>query len=131
MNALNQSFDDHYPGISELSARISSYELAYACRPGPEAVDLSSESDGPSSSTASRSGHGILGRQCLLARRLVERGVRFNPTYERRLCQHRGYLGRHVPHRYNHTLHARELDKPITRTYYRPERDGGCWKKRS
>src|SRR5579871_4346013 len=43
---LNRNFDEKYPGISELSARISSYELAYrmqAC--APEAVDLSTESD--------------------------------------------------------------------------------------
>src|ERR1700693_1638111 len=46
MNLLNQSFDDQYPGISELSARISSYELAYRMQScAPEAVDLSSESD--------------------------------------------------------------------------------------
>jgi hypothetical protein len=46
MAKLNANFDEKYPGISELSARIASYELAYrmqAC--APEAVDISKESD--------------------------------------------------------------------------------------
>src|SRR6201981_154097 len=76
---LNQNFNEKYPGISELSARIASYELAYrmqAC--APEAVDLSKESDD------TKQLYGLndpvtapYGRQCLLPRRLVERGVRF------------------------------------------------------
>src|SRR5260370_3217879 len=46
MAKLNESFDEKYPGISELSARIASYELAYrmqAC--APEAVDIGKESE--------------------------------------------------------------------------------------
>ena len=79
MAKLNQSFDEKYPGISELSARIASYELAYrmqAC--APEAVDIGKESD------ETKKLYGLddpasapYGRQCLLARRLIERGVRF------------------------------------------------------
>lgn len=76
---LNQNFNENYPGISELSARIASYELAYRMQTcAPEAVDLSKESE------ATKKMYGLddpvtagYGRQCLLARRLVERGVRF------------------------------------------------------
>ena len=68
---------------SELEARIASYELAYRMQSSaPEAVDLSSESE------ATRKLYGIgggitddFGKKCLLARRLVERGVRFVQLY--------------------------------------------------
>ena len=76
---LNELDMQKFPGNSELAARISSYELAYrmqGCAPG--AVDVASESE------VTRRLYGLdekisepFGRQCLMARRLVERGVRF------------------------------------------------------
>ncbi|MDX2036460.1 MAG: DUF1501 domain-containing protein [Isosphaeraceae bacterium] len=68
---------------SELAARIASYELAYRMQSSaPEAVDLGSETE------ATRRLYGIdreptrdFGTRCLLARRLVERGVRFVQLY--------------------------------------------------
>ncbi len=76
----------HYASREEdttLDARISSYELAYRMQSeAPDVVDLSTESD------ATRKLYGIgeamtddFGRKCLLARRLVERGVRFVQLY--------------------------------------------------
>jgi hypothetical protein len=67
----------------ELSARIAMYELAYRMQgAAPEAVDLRSES------AATRRLYGLddrataeFGARCLLARRLVERGVRFVQVY--------------------------------------------------
>src|SRR5687768_16718008 len=64
---------------SELAARIASYEMAFNMQQhAPEAVDVASES------AATKHLYGIdedrteeFGRRCLLARRLVERGVRF------------------------------------------------------
>jgi hypothetical protein len=64
---------------SELEARIASYELAFRMQmKAPELVDVKSESE------ATRKLYGLddpmsetFGRQCLLARRMVERGVRF------------------------------------------------------
>jgi hypothetical protein len=64
---------------SELEARISSYELAFRMQAeAPEAIDISGESE------ATKKLYGIddpltedFGRKCLLARRLIERGVRF------------------------------------------------------
>jgi hypothetical protein len=74
MNNLSLSEDD-----TELAARISSYELAFRMQQhAPEAVDLSKESE------ATKRLYGLddqqtseFGARCLLARRLVERGVRF------------------------------------------------------
>lgn len=67
------------PGDAELEARISAYDLAFKMQTeAPEAFDISKETD------AVRELYGIgkketddYGRRCLLARRLVERGVRF------------------------------------------------------
>jgi hypothetical protein len=71
------------PGDDELEARIAAYELAYRMQStAPEAVDTSKESE------ATKKLYGIgdplteeFGRKCLLARRLVERGVRFVQLY--------------------------------------------------
>ena len=80
---LNQKHLDERPGGQELAARIQSYELAYRMQAeAPEAVDLSREKQ------ATRDMYGIgqqptdeYGRNCLIARRLVERGVRFIQLY--------------------------------------------------
>ena len=71
------------PGDTTLDARISSYELAYRMQSSaPDAVDMTSETE------ATKVLYGIgdavtedFGRKCLLARRLVERGVRFIQLY--------------------------------------------------
>jgi uncharacterized protein (DUF1501 family) len=71
------------PEDSELTARISTYELAFRMQQhAPEAVDLSLET------AATKSAYGLddkrsadFGTRCLLARRLVERGVRFVQLY--------------------------------------------------
>ena len=113
---LNGQHAALYPGSSELAARIASYELAYhmqAC--APEAVDLNKESE------ATKKLYGLdnaitepFGRQCLLARRLVERGVRFVQLFN-------GAKARtdiddwdaHSNLAENHGAHAREIDLPI------------------
>jgi hypothetical protein len=74
---------DLAPDDSELTARIASYELAFRMQQhAPEAVDLSQETE------ATRTMYGLgdkatvdFGTRCLLARRLVERGVRFVQLY--------------------------------------------------
>lgn len=78
MNEADLSADD-----AELAARVSSYELAYRMQQhAPEAVDLSRET------SETRNLYGLddaqtveFGTRCLLARRLVERGVRFVQLY--------------------------------------------------
>ena len=81
LGQLNQSHMERHPHHEELSARIASYELAFRMQAEmPEAIDLGSEPQ----STLDLYGVGSedsevdsIGRRCLLARRLVERGVRF------------------------------------------------------
>ncbi|WZO98037.1 DUF1501 domain-containing protein [Isosphaeraceae bacterium EP7] len=81
LRSMNEQ--DLEPDDSELSARIASYELAFRMQSeAPEAVDLSRETE------QTREMYGLndartaeFGTRCLLARRLVERGVRFVQLY--------------------------------------------------
>jgi len=113
---LNELDLQKYPGSSELAARISSYELAYRMQGcAPEAVDLNRESE------ATRKLYGLdekttepFGRQCLTARRLVERGVRFVQLYHGGLGnQNLDTWDAHNDIKDNHTRHAAEVDRPI------------------
>ena len=81
LGQLNRAHAQRHPRHDELSARIESYELAFRMQAEmPEAIDIESETE------ATRGLYGVgaddpevdsIGRRCLLARRLVERGVRF------------------------------------------------------
>jgi len=114
---LNEMDLKHYPGSSELAARISSYELAYRMQGcAPEAVDVNRESE------ATRKLYGLdekttepFGRQCLMARRLVERGVRFVQLYHGGLGQQNlDTWDAHENVKENHTRHGAEVDQPIS-----------------
>ncbi len=79
LNRLNRSHEAERAGDSRLEARIASYELAARLQlSAPEVLDLSRESQ------ATKALYGLdepitedFGRNCLIARRLLERGVRF------------------------------------------------------
>lgn len=79
LEKINRDHADRHPGDSRLEARIASYELAAKMQlSAPEAFDLSRETQ------FVRELYGLnnkvsedFGRRCLLAARLVERGVRF------------------------------------------------------
>jgi hypothetical protein len=113
---LNEMDAARNPGNSELAARISAYELAYRMQgTAPEAVDVNRESE------ATRKLYGFgdpvtepFARQCLMARRLVERGVRFVQLYHGGLGnQNTDTWDAHDDVRSNHTKHAAEVDAPI------------------
>lgn len=83
LNRLNQQHRNERAGASELEARIKAYEMAARLQlSAPEVMDLGQES--ASTQALYELGHpewGPFGQQCLLARRLVERGVRFVQIY--------------------------------------------------
>ncbi len=101
--------DDH-----NLAARISSYELAFAMQKhAPEAVDWAKES------AETKALYGIdkdktrdFGVKCLLARRMVERGVRFIQIYSGGAHNDDNWDA-HENLEKNHTFHAGRTDKPI------------------
>src|SRR5262245_36932850 len=116
LEKLNQSHAERYSGSSELAARISSYELAYRMQGcAPEAVDINRESE------ATKKLYGLdekitepFGKQCLMARRLVERGVRFVQVFSGGLgVQNTDTWDAHSDMKQNHSLHAKETDLPI------------------
>lgn len=102
------------PENHELMARINTYELAFRMQSSaPEAVDLAKESeetkqlyclDDPVA--------GRFGKQCLLARRLVERGVRFVQLYSGGGHSDETWDA-HGDVNKNHELHCAETDRPI------------------
>jgi hypothetical protein len=99
---------------SELAARVASFELAYKMQQhAPEAVDLSRESED------TRELYGMndkrteeFGRRCLLARRMVERGVRFVQLYAGGAHNDDNWDA-HGDLLKNHNYHAGRTDKPI------------------
>jgi hypothetical protein len=111
LNQYNQSFASLHPQQSELDARIRSYELAFRMQAqAPEAVDLSQES------AATEAMYGmdekqteVFGRNCLLARRLVERGVRFVQLYHGTGSKWDSHSGMEK----NHSSLCRSMDKPV------------------
>jgi len=83
LELLNQRHAEQRAEHSELEARISAYELAARLQlSAPEVTDIKSESEAIRRLYAlEHKDIGSFGRQCLLARRLVQRGVRFVQIY--------------------------------------------------
>ena len=108
---LNRHFGADKSEDTELEARIDAYELAYRMQgAAPEAVELSRETE------ATKRLYGLdhpdtakFGRNCLLARRLVERGVRFVQCYS---GSGSGWDA-HSDIEKNHTKYCRQTDRPI------------------
>jgi hypothetical protein len=116
LEAYNQEHEQTRAGNSDLAARIASYELAYKMQQyAPEAVDLTSEP------AHIKELYGVdkprthdFGSKCLLARRLVERGVRFVQLYSGGAHdQINGNWDAHVDIVKNHSYNAGNTDQPI------------------
>jgi hypothetical protein len=70
-------------GDPEISTRISSYEMAYRMQTsGPELMDLSRENQATLDLYGAKPGEQSFANNCLLARRMIERGVRFVQCYQ-------------------------------------------------
>jgi hypothetical protein len=114
INSMNSEHLGVRGGESDLAARIASYELAYRMQAtAPEAIELASEPeyikelygmDQPDTED--------FGRKCLMARRLVERGVRFIQLYSGGAHNDDNWDA-HGDLERNHNRHAGRTDKPI------------------
>jgi len=122
-NKLNAEHMAGRPGYSELQARIASYELAFQLQTtAPEALDLSQEkaatkemyglNDPKPTDHPLALGPAPFGRQCLIARRLVERGVRFVQIYQGGGHQQQNWDAHNGVEK-NLKIHCPEIDKPI------------------
>ena len=98
------------PDDLQLAARLNSYELAFRMQAhAPEAVDIAGESE------ATKRAYGLdrkecaeYGHRCLLARRLLERGVRFVQVY----CGAGSQWDAHSDLEGNHTRLCARMDQP-------------------
>jgi len=114
LSKLNKGVVERFGQVSEIDATIQNYELAFRMQSAvPDLLDISKESD------ATQELYGLnekltedFGRECLMARRLVERGVRFielltpaRPGIDR-WDQHSGLEK-------GHRINAQSTDKPI------------------
>jgi hypothetical protein len=113
LQAMNAEQLKAHPGDAELEAVINSYELAWRMQSNaPGVLDLTKESP------ATLASYGIggrdtddFGRQCLMARRLCEQGVRFvQVTYGDNTANPRWDQHSNLP---KHADHARAVDKPV------------------
>jgi hypothetical protein len=114
LNHLNEGHMDSRVDNSNLAARIASYELAYKMQStAPEAIDTERESDETKALYGVDEEHTEdFGRKCLLARRLVERGVRFIQIYSGGSHGDNNWDA-HGDLEHNHNKHALNTDKPI------------------
>jgi hypothetical protein len=114
MARLNRRQLEQRRGDTELAARIETFELAYRMQmAAPEAIDINRET------VQTKTLYGIdnprcqhFAKQCLIARRLVERGVRFVQIYSGGEENERSWDG-HMNIAANHTGFAGETDQPI------------------
>ena len=122
INAFNELHKKGKESYSELSARIASYDLAYQLHTSaPEALNISSENEQTKRLYGLHMGKGEhklsiptshFGRQCLIARRLVERGVRFVQLYSGGGHQQQNWDA-HNGAEENLKIHGPEIDVPI------------------
>ncbi|MCA9172896.1 MAG: DUF1501 domain-containing protein [Planctomycetales bacterium] len=114
INRLNQLHHESRDGEEELAARIESFELAFRMQSSaPEALDIETETPETLALYGvgdSRCDH--VARQCLVARRLVERGVRFVQIYSGGMENQRSWDG-HNDIEGNHSQFAGETDQPV------------------
>ncbi len=101
INARSDAFLDD----PEIATRIAQYEMAFRMQASvPDLMDLSGEPEDVLEMYGTRGGDGSFASNCLLARRLVERGVRFIQLY------HRGW-DHHTDLKPNMVTRAREVDQ--------------------
>jgi len=114
LNQLNNLHREQRSAEAELAARIESFELAYRMQSAaPEAIDIDAEPK------HIQDLYGIgqdncdhFARQCLTARRMVERGVRFVQIYSGGMENQRSWDG-HNDIKGNHSQFAGETDTPV------------------
>ncbi|MDG1896928.1 MAG: DUF1501 domain-containing protein [Fuerstiella sp.] len=117
LSLLRRLHAERNSGNPELDARLESFELAFRMQTAaPEAIDLTLESK------ATQRLYGLddpdtenFGRECLLARRFAERGVRFiQVSHANSLPFNNEQWDQHSHLVKGHSMNVRQIDKPIT-----------------
>jgi hypothetical protein len=109
ISAVNQLNEMQLDGVGdpEIATRISQYEMAYRMQTSvPELKDLSKESQTTLDAYGAKVGGAGFANNCLLARRMVERGVRFVQLFDQGWDHHNGVFGA-LPNK------CKQVDQPI------------------
>ena len=112
--AINDLNRLHHRDVAdpEIQTRISAYELAYRMQTSvPELTDLSKEPPAMHTLYGTEPGKASFANNCLLARRLVERGVRFIQLYHRGWDTHGASFGEDIVEKLPHL--CRQTDRPV------------------
>lgn len=114
LNEMNEDHRNRVDAESRLTARIKSFELAYRMQQeAPECVDVDSEPEHIRKLYGLDNGKcSHFARQCLMARRMIERGVRYVQIYSGGMENQRSWDG-HNDIAGNHAGFAGETDQPI------------------
>jgi hypothetical protein len=107
IDAVNQLNKLQHKSLSdpEILTRVAQYEMAFKMQASvPDLVDMSEESEQTLQMYGAEPGDGSYASNCLLARRLAERGVRFIQLYHRDWDHHNGVKA-------NVEMKAKEVDK--------------------
>jgi hypothetical protein len=114
LETSNREHQQRYTDETDLTARIESFELAFRMQmSAPEVLDVAQET------VTTYKSYGLdnkkcahFGRQCLMARRMVERGVRFIQIYSGGTDNEKSWDAHQDIHK-NHSNFAGEVDQPI------------------
>jgi hypothetical protein len=119
---LNELHSQSHAPSSVLEARAASHQLAWNMQEAaPEALDVAAEDErtrelygmnDPKPDHTLAVGPAVFGRQCLIARRLIERGVRFVQIYHGGGHQQQTWDAHHGVEE-NLSIHCPEIDRPI------------------
>ncbi len=111
LTRMNRDFAGEHREQTELEARIAAYELAFRMQTtAPELIDLQTESESTNVLYGiDRKETETYGRMCLMARRMVERGVRFVQLYHGAGSKWDAHSGIEA----NHSSLCRAVDRPI------------------
>jgi len=91
IDAINELNEKRYASVAdpEIRTRISSFEMAYRMQDvAPEVTDISRESAETLEMYGAKPGEASFANNCLLARRLIEKGVRFVELFHESWDQH-------------------------------------------
>ncbi len=109
LDAVRELNDTHLADVGdpEIATRIAQYELAFRMQMSvPELMDIAKETASTLAHYGAQPGRGSFANNCLLARRLIERGVRVVELYDAD-WDHHGNLSTALPNK------CRQVDRPI------------------
>ncbi len=117
LDSLNNLNEQAYQAVKdpEINTRIAQYEMAYRMQTSvPEAMDISDEPEHVHELYGSKPGGSSFANNCLLARKLVEKGVRFVQLYDYGWDSHGAGAGEALNSETGFLSKCKQMDRPMT-----------------